>query len=62
MFIRMWKHKVNEKEIEVGRQNFTTNTVPVKEGNNTIDCPMYMDEDNDIYFKYEDNVIYFRNL
>lgn len=54
---------VNGKKIIVGQQNFADNTILIKEENgNVIDCPMYMDERDDLFFVYDNTEVYLKWL
>lgn len=57
------KTKVNGKTITVGEQNFDDNTILVKEEDgNIISCPMYIDKQGDIYFRYDNTEIWLKWL
>ncbi|MCM1121172.1 MAG: hypothetical protein NC416_01175 [Eubacterium sp.] len=57
------KTKTNEKIITVYEQNFDNNTIRIIENNgNTIFCPMFSDDQGDIYFLYGYEEIYLKWL
>jgi len=62
MFNKMSTFDNEGETIQVGRQNFGNGTVPAKSGDNIIDCPMYISEDGDIFFEFENKHIYFSDL
>ena len=57
------KTKVNDKTITVGEQDFDDNTILIKEEDgNLISCPMFIDDQGDIYFLYDNTEIYLKWL
>lgn len=62
MFKIMGTYDIGIEKLYVGQQNFQMNIVLVKVGNRIVNCPMFADEDNDIYFVYKGRRIYFSHL
>lgn len=55
------KTNVNGKIITVGQQDFDDNTILVREeSRNIISCPMFIDEEGDIYFIYDNVKVYLK--
>ena len=53
------KRIINGKNIIVGQQDFDNNTIMVKEeSGNIIECPMDIDDDCDLYFRYDNMGVY----
>lgn len=51
--------QVRNETIFLGEQDFSKNIIIVKDSNNKIiECPMFMDEDNNIYFIYKNIGVY----
>lgn len=53
---------VNNQTLEVGRQNFRTETVDVQVNNKTITCKMVSDVHGDLGFLYNDQFVYFSEI
>lgn len=66
MFKSMGKYRIKNVELLISIQNFQDGCVPVKVGEQIIDCPMGIVEEGleegEIYFVYEDEIVYFSDL
>lgn len=53
------KRKVNGKVITIGQQNFDDETISIKdEHGNILNLSMQSDEDGNIYFVYDNTMVY----
>lgn len=50
------------RTIRIGEQDFENGTVVVKECGIVKNCPMFQDDNGDIYFIYENEPIAFRDI
>lgn len=52
----------NGKRVNVGKQNFVTNTVKVEEEGQVTVCIMFSDFDGDIGFTYKGETVWFKHI